>query len=288
MAMTDETIQISAAEQGYLLAIRQSRGGPPLTGAELARRMSVSPQATSEMLRRLVSRRARDSLSEQRHVGLTDEGSRVADGIYRRHALAEWLLTSVLGISWAESDAEALRLQACISPRVEAALDELLGHPETCPHGNPIDEATARRRPVGEPLSDVDFGHACHGLSHHRGGRRGRRPALVPGSQRVATGQPGHRAGALRVDRFADARRSARAGHAGTPTGLARARAARRARPGRSSTGHRRAPGTHVLVVMSVSATEAEIAEVRHHIEADGPDGAREPGRAARRHRRRR
>jgi DtxR family Mn-dependent transcriptional regulator len=82
----------------------------------------------------------------------------VADSIYRRHALAEWLLTTVLGISWAESDSEALRLQACISPRVEAALDVLLGHPETCPHGNPIDEATAKRRPVGEPLSDVPSG----------------------------------------------------------------------------------------------------------------------------------
>ena len=94
--MTDEDIQISAAEQGYLLAIRQSRGGPVLTGAELARRMGVSPQATSEMLRRLVGADL-VSLSDQRHVGLTLEGSRVADAIYRRHALAEWLLTRSLG-----------------------------------------------------------------------------------------------------------------------------------------------------------------------------------------------
>jgi len=157
MAMTDEDIQISAAEQSYLLAIRQSRGGPALTGAELARRMGVSPQATSEMLRRLASAEL-VSLSDQRHVGLTVEGSRIADAIYRRHALAEWLLTSVLGISWAESDAEALRLQACISPRVEAALDDLLGHPDVCPHGNPIDEATSLRRPAGDLLSDVPSG----------------------------------------------------------------------------------------------------------------------------------
>ena len=27
----------------------------------------------------------------------------------------------------------------------------MLGHPETCPHGNPIDAATARRRPAGHP-----------------------------------------------------------------------------------------------------------------------------------------
>ena len=155
--MTTERGRISAAEQGYLLAIRQARGDDPLSGAELARRMGVSPQATSEMLRRL-SGEGLVAHGEARHVELTRKGSQIADEIFRRHALAEWLLTSVLGISWAEPDAEAMRLQACISPRVEAALDELLGHPETCPHGNPIDAATAQRRPSGEPLSDVESG----------------------------------------------------------------------------------------------------------------------------------
>lgn len=155
--MTREDADLSAAEQGYLLAIRQSREGAPLSGAELARRMGVSPQATSEMLRRF-SNAGLVSHGEGRHVQLTVAGNEAADGIFRRHALAEWLLTSVLGIGWAESDQEAMRLQACISPSVEASLDKLLGHPETCPHGNPIDAATARRRPRGERLSDVASG----------------------------------------------------------------------------------------------------------------------------------
>lgn len=157
--MTQDQHDISAAEQSYLLAIRQSRGGDALSGAELARRMHVSPQATSEMLRRL-STAGLVEIGESRSVCLTPTGSAIADSIYRRHALAEWLLTEVLGIAWAESDEEAMRIQACISPRVEAALDELLGHPETCPHGNPIEEATARLRPTGEPLSEVDSGTA--------------------------------------------------------------------------------------------------------------------------------
>jgi DtxR family Mn-dependent transcriptional regulator len=119
--------------------------------------MGVSPQATSEMLRRL-SAAGLVTVGRSRHVELTPSGGHAADDIFRRHALSEWLLTSVLGIGWAESDVEAMRLQACISPRVEAALDRLLGHPQTCPHGNPIDEATARRRPSGTPLSEVDSG----------------------------------------------------------------------------------------------------------------------------------
>ena len=51
-----------------------------------------------------------------------------------------------------------MRLQGAISPRVEARLDEMLGHPETCPHGNPIDAETARRRPAGTRLSEVAAG----------------------------------------------------------------------------------------------------------------------------------
>ena len=157
MTMNADRPEISAAEQAYLLAIRQSRGGAPLSAADLARRMRVSPQATSEMLRRL-SAAELVTIGEARNVCLTPKGNRESDAIYRRHALAEWLLSSVLGIPWAETDAEAVRLQAHISPRVEAALDELLGHPEVCPHGNPIDEATAERRPDGVLLSEVDSG----------------------------------------------------------------------------------------------------------------------------------
>lgn len=109
------------------------------------------------MFRRL----AADGLVGQaggRELVLTPPGRTAADGIFRRHALVEWLLTTVVGLGWAESDEEAARLQGAISPRVEARLDELLGHPETCPHGNPIDAETARRRPAGVPLASIEAG----------------------------------------------------------------------------------------------------------------------------------
>ena len=34
----------------------------------------------------------------------------------------------------------------------------MLGQPETCPHGNPIDAATAKRRPAGVAMSAVEAG----------------------------------------------------------------------------------------------------------------------------------
>lgn len=149
---------LSGAAQQYLLALRVMAGdGSRVTAAQVARRVGVSTQAASEMFRRLEA----DGLvrhADGRELVLTSAGRTAADGIFRRHALCEWLLTEIVGLGWAESDREAERLQAAISPRVEARLDEMLGHPETCPHGNPIDLETARRRPPGVPLSDVAAG----------------------------------------------------------------------------------------------------------------------------------
>ena len=151
--------------------------GSRITASQVARKLGVSTQAASEMFRRL----ANDglvTLAEGRELQLTTAGRTAADGIFRRHALCEWLLTEIVGLGWAESDAEAERLQAAISPRVEPQLDELLGHPQTCPHGNPIDAEIARRRPAGEPLSTVERGRAGDDLPDHRGRPR-RTPALL-------------------------------------------------------------------------------------------------------------
>jgi DtxR family transcriptional regulator, Mn-dependent transcriptional regulator len=150
---------LSAAAQEYLLALRigGGAGGAKVTAAGVARHLGVTTQAASEMFRRLTV----DGLVDHpdgRELRLTAAGRAAADGIFRRHALIEWLLTSVVGLGWAESDEEAMRLQGAISPRVEARLDEMLGHPEICPHGNPIDLATAKRRPVGTPLSEMEAG----------------------------------------------------------------------------------------------------------------------------------
>jgi DtxR family Mn-dependent transcriptional regulator len=149
---------LSTAAQEYLLSLRVMTGdGARATAAHIGRKLGVSPQAASEMFRRLVA----DGLvnqAEGRELLLTEAGRAAADGIFRRHALCEWLLTEIVGLGWAESDVEAERLQAAISPRVEARLDELLGHPETCPHGNPIDVEATRRRPPGIRLSETAAG----------------------------------------------------------------------------------------------------------------------------------
>jgi len=131
-------------------------GGTAMT-ASLGRRMGVSVQAASEMVGRLVV----DGLVEvhaERSLRLTEAGRVVADTIFRRHSLLEWLLTRVAGLGWAESDEEAARLQGALSPRVEDAIAALMGHPPTCPHGNPIDAHAQRTRPAGIPLAGAEPG----------------------------------------------------------------------------------------------------------------------------------
>ena len=151
---------LSLAAQEYLLALRISSGtdGAKVTAAGIARHLGVTTQAASEMFRRLTADGLVEHADGGRDLRLTTAGRAAADAIFRRHALLEWLLTSVVGLGWAESDEEAMRLQGAISPRVEARLDEMLGHPEICPHGNPIDAATAKRRPAGIRLSEAEAG----------------------------------------------------------------------------------------------------------------------------------
>ena len=146
MRRTDSA-DISAAAQEYLLALRvMGSEGRVATSAQLGRHVGVSTQAAA---RCAGGWPPTGSSSRPPAAGLvlTTAGRTAADAIFRRHALLEWLLTSVVGLSWAESDVEAMRLQGALSPRVESKLDELLGHPETCPHGNPIDLETALGAP---------------------------------------------------------------------------------------------------------------------------------------------
>ena len=144
---------LTSATQDYLVTLRNLvSSGQPATITGLARRLQVSPQAASEMIHRLRT----EGLVEQRDgrlLTLTRRGRALGDATFKRHALMEWLLSGVIGMGWAESDHEAHLLQGAISEAVAAQLDAFLGHPETCPHGNPMTAAIARKRPPGVPLS---------------------------------------------------------------------------------------------------------------------------------------
>lgn len=148
----------AAAE--YLMTIRYMQGeGNPVIAARLAERLGVSAATVSEMVTRLVRESLLTVETDTRQLNLTDSGREAAERTFRRHALAEWLLTEVVGLGWAEADEEAHHLQHALSDRVTDRIDDLLGRPPTCPHGNPIPrDGRTPERPAGAPLSTAMAG----------------------------------------------------------------------------------------------------------------------------------
>ena len=159
MADTNAREPTEAAAE-YLMTIRYMHGeGQPVIAARLAERMGVSPATVSETVTRLVREELLTVEPESRQLLLTDAGRSAAERTFRRHALAEWLLTEVVGLGWAEADEEAHHLQHALSDRVTDRIDELLGRPPTCPHGNPIPrDGVTPERPEGSRLSAAEAG----------------------------------------------------------------------------------------------------------------------------------
>lgn len=121
----------------YLEAIHElEEEGTSVIQARVAERVGHSAPAVSETIRRL---KADGYVTvEDRAVRLTGKGRERAESVVRKHRLAELLLTEIIGLPWHKAHLEACRWEHVISDEVEERLVELLGHPATCPHGNPI------------------------------------------------------------------------------------------------------------------------------------------------------
>ncbi|MGZ5214197.1 MAG: metal-dependent transcriptional regulator [Actinomycetota bacterium] len=115
--------------------------------------IGLRPPTVSVTLHRL-ERDGWIHVESDRTVSLTDEGMALASGVVRVHRLLERWLTDVLGFDWASADNHAQEIAPGMSDAVAERLDEHLGHPSTCPHGNVIPGSTA---PYGELVSLADL-----------------------------------------------------------------------------------------------------------------------------------
>jgi DtxR family Mn-dependent transcriptional regulator len=121
----------------------------------LAKSLGVSPGAVTNTLaslesQGLVRRRA------YKGVELTSKGKMIALRVLRRHRLAEQLLTKVLRMKWSDVHETACRLEHAMNGELTNAVERLLDHPKTCPHGNPIPDETGHiRKESSQPLSNL-------------------------------------------------------------------------------------------------------------------------------------
>src|SRR5512143_3939796 len=123
------------------------RDKEPVVGVRLAQLLRVTPPTVTNTLKRMV----RDGLVSMDKNGtrLTAVGKQSARTVVRRHMLTEWMMARIL--PWSRLHSEAHNLEHAISEEVETALFEEMGHPQTCPHGNPLpgcEEAVATWLPL--------------------------------------------------------------------------------------------------------------------------------------------
>jgi len=145
----------TVAEEEYLQIIFWlEEAGLPMTGANVARAMQLSPPTVHEMIGRL-ERDGYVNRGSDKSLVFTDEGREHATAIVRRHRLIERFLTDVLGIPWDEVHEEAERLEHAMSPVLEERMLAAIGGATTCPHGHPIVEGA---REQGVLLADVEPG----------------------------------------------------------------------------------------------------------------------------------
>lgn len=129
---------------------------------QLAAAMGVTPGTATTMVKAL-NEAGLVHYEPYTGVRLLPAGERLAGLVIRRHRLVELFLVRVMGMSWDEVHEEAEKLEHVVSERLIERMDEMLGHPEVDPHGDPIPNAegvvTHRELhslltcPLGVPLS---------------------------------------------------------------------------------------------------------------------------------------
>lgn len=131
----------NTATENYLKAIFQLTEKHPeddlVRLGELAEDLNVTPGTITTMIRGLDKKGLVIYLARS-GVKLTAKGQQQALEVLRRHRIIESFLVDVMKMDWAEVHEDAEALEHVVSDRFLQRMDEMLGHPSTDPHGDPI------------------------------------------------------------------------------------------------------------------------------------------------------
>jgi len=148
----------SAIEEYLEIIYRLQEKGGVATTSDLVKSLKVAPGTVTNTIARL----KRESLvihEPYRGVRLTEKGRRIALRTIRKHRLSERLLTDLLNVEWENVHEAACKLEHSISDEIAKKIEKALGHPKTCPHGNPIPtECGGIIEEKSRPLSELKVG----------------------------------------------------------------------------------------------------------------------------------
>lgn len=133
------SVRITAVVEEYLEGIYrlQERTGVAARTSDIVKLLQVAPGTVTNMVERL-EREGLVTHVPYKGVKLTEKGRKIAVNVIRRHRLSERLLTDVLRVKWSETHQTACKLEHSFTGNLLEKLEKALGHPKTCPHGNPI------------------------------------------------------------------------------------------------------------------------------------------------------
>ncbi len=153
--------ELTSHERETLSAIAHLAGDQsPVRPGQLVKALRVSPATITARLKRL------DELGLAEHipyagVTLTEQGSKIAVTVVRRHRIVERFLVDVLGYEWDEAESLARRFEHAMPREVVQRLYEHLGKPDTCPHGFPIPSPDSDSIPQLRALVELEPGDAA-------------------------------------------------------------------------------------------------------------------------------
>ena len=150
--------EVTSATEEYLEIIyRLQKKNGVATTSDLVRSLKVAPGTVTNTIARL----EKESFvihEPYRGVRLTEKGRRIALRTIRKHRLSERLLTDLLNVEWERVHEAACKLEHSISDEIAKKIEKALGHPKTCPHGNPIPtECGGVLEEESRPLSEFNL-----------------------------------------------------------------------------------------------------------------------------------
>lgn len=152
---------MTSGKEDYLKAIYIiSENHDLVTNKELSEMLHVSPPSVSEMIAKLQKQGYVD-YTAYKGSKMTRKGRKEAGRLMRYHALWEVFLVNKLHFSWSEAHELAEGLEHQTIDTLCERLDDFLGHPEYCPHGDPIPRKDGSREGITRRLlSELEEGES--------------------------------------------------------------------------------------------------------------------------------